>query len=76
MTHFKIVYKVGNLVLTTENRTHETNAIPSIKLITNSLHSLLIKNKIEQKYWDDAKGELYKNDSYLCAYHLTDIPIF
>lgn len=76
MTNFKIVYKVGNLILTTENRTHETKAIPSIKLITNCLHSLLIKNKIEPKNWADAKGELYRNDNYLCSYRLSDTPIF
>jgi hypothetical protein len=74
MTHFKIVYKVGNRILTTENRTHETTGYPSIKMITNCLHSILINQKIEAKYWDDSKAELYKNEAFQFSYRLSDTP--
>lgn len=74
MTHFKIIYKVGNLILVTENRTHETEAIPSVRMVTNCLHSILLDKKIEKKYWSDAKGELYRNNSYLSSYRLSDTP--
>lgn len=69
MTHFKIIYKNGNQVLTTENRTHETSAIPSEKMIVNALHSVCLNNGITN--FEFAKAELYKNDAYQCAYRLT-----
>ena len=69
MTHFKIIYKDGNKTLTTENRTHETNAIPSERMITNALHSVCLNNNI--KNFEFAKAELYRNGAYLTAYRLT-----
>ena len=74
MTHFEIIYKNGNHVLTTENRTHETDVMPSERMIKNALHSVCLNNRINSFEW--AKAELYRNGGYLCSYTLNTKPSF
>ena len=68
MTTFEIIYKNGNQVLTTENRTHETSAVPSERMIVNALHSVCLNNGVTN--FEHAKAELYRNGGYQCSYRL------
>lgn len=70
MTHFEIIYKNGNKVLTTEKRTHETSAIPSERMITNCLHSICVKEGITN--FEFAKAELYREGGFLKSYYLVN----
>lgn len=70
MTHFKIIYKNGNRTLTIENRTHETDVLPSSRMVVNALHSVCLKNDVTN--FNFAKAEVYRNGSYLTSYRLTD----
>ena len=70
MTQFKIIYKNGNRTLTTENRTHETDVLPSSKMVINALHTVCLNSSIIN--FEYAKAEVYRNGGYLTSYRLTD----
>lgn len=55
---FIIEYKLGDLLLTSENRTHESGVEPSEKMVRNALHTICLDRNIND--FSRARANVYE----------------